>query len=254
MSTSPPKSDFDWDSVHSVADLNKNVIRFLKGTLPHSPWHRAPINFETIPIRDALIRLNKMGFTTVESQPGTFIFPVKNYKTKELVKPNRRDPSILLAEIQHGYISGIINKNKIPKIVSKIIKDPSVCMLTFEYSTAYYSQLNVPSSSDYINGNFYNLTTNAETIDGKDILKMKGFTTHDLTNIRTYADEILEAIEDEDLLQDIAENCSFIMFIHNLVGSLDSPDAGLGLENKVISFLSSPHSSSASVTRKIRSI
>jgi hypothetical protein len=130
----------------------------------------------------------------------------------------------------------------------------------------HYSQLNVPSSSEYINGNFYNLTTNAETFDGKDMLKMKGFTTHDLTNIRTYADEVIEAIEDEDLLQDIAENCCFIMFIHNLVGSLDSPDGGLGLENKVIGFLSPSSSKSTSVsvskspsvsksmTRKIRSV
>jgi hypothetical protein len=79
---------------------------------------------------------------------------------------------------------------------------------------------------------------NAQTRNGSDILKTNSDLTHNLADIRLYADEYIDAIEDEDLLQEIGGDYAFVVFIHNVVGSLEKPDGGLGLEGKVAGFLS----------------
>lgn len=228
---------FRWENVSSVSDLNKNVIRFLRGELRNSPWSEAPIATETVGILEPLIRVNELGYITSSGQPGTFIFPVRNRKTGDIVTPISRDTTIQLAEIQHGYMTGILHKTKIPGVITGAIKDPTVCVLIYEYSTGYYSQINAPTSGD-VHGSEYLLTINAQTRNGSDILKTNSDLTHNLADIRLYADEYIDAIEDEDLLQEIGEDYVFVVFIHNVVGSLEKPDGGLGLEGKVAGFLS----------------
>ena len=228
---------FRWKDVSSLSELNATVIRFLRGELSTSPWAGAPVDPETVTILEPLIRVNKLGYITSSGQPGIFVFPVRHYKTGVIITPNPRDSTIQLAEIQHGYMTGIINKKKIPDIVNGAVKDSTVCVLIYEYSTGYYTQINAPTSGD-VRRSEYLLTLNSHTCDGRKILKTESDLTHNLANIRMYADEYIDAIEDEDLLQEIGEKCVFIVFIHNVVGSLEKPDAGLGLEGKVAGFLS----------------
>ena len=230
---------FRWKNVSTVSELGENMIRYLRGEISESPWQISPIDPETVGILEPLIRVNELGYITSSGQPGTFIFPVRNYKTGDIITPSSRDTTIRLAEIQHGYMTGIINKKKISvaDIIARVAKVPTVCALIYEYSTGYYSQINAPTSGD-VRESEYSLTINAQTRNGRDILKRNSDLTHNLADIRLYADGFTDAIEDEDLLQEIGGDCVFVVFIHNVVGSLEKPDAGLGLEGKVAGFLS----------------
>lgn len=244
---------FRWKNVSTVSELGDNMIRYLRGELPTSPWAGAPVDPETVGILDPLIRVNKLGYITSSGQPGSFKFPVRNVRTGDIVTPNSRDTSIQLAEIQHGYMTGILNKKRISvaDIITRVAKDPTVCALIYEYSTGYYTQLNAPTSGD-VRESEYLLTIGAHTRDGRDVLKRVSNLSHNLADIRLYADEFIDGIQNEDLLEEIGAECVFVVFIHNVVGSLEKPDDGLGLEGKVARILSDEgrrHRRSVAVSR-----
>ena len=67
---------FRWKNVSTVSELGDNMIRYLRGELPTSPWAGAPVDPETVGILDPLIRVNKLGYITSSGQPGSFKFPV----------------------------------------------------------------------------------------------------------------------------------------------------------------------------------
>ena len=64
-----------WSEVRTFEELCAVNIRFLRGELPESPGHGGPPDPETSEIQDALIELNRRGFLTTESQPGTIFSP-----------------------------------------------------------------------------------------------------------------------------------------------------------------------------------
>jgi hypothetical protein len=244
-------SDFDWDSVDSVADLNAGVIRFLRGELPTSPWHLDPVDEETLPIVESLVHLNELGYITSQGQPGTFIYPIKNIKTGEIVT-SKKDPDVRYIELQHGYIDGIISKSKIHTVLSRAMKDSTVCVCMYDYSNRHSTFLNLPTegASKDIDGTTYNLTIELGTPDGTTIVSRKSYTNYDFGNIQEAADEFLTGIQNSDLNAEIQEKYVFISFIHNQVGSLDEPDGGLGLEKKVAGFLAKERRRSVSVSRR----
>ena len=237
-SAAASSGDFQWDSVTNVADLNAGIIRFLRGELPTSPWHLDPVDEETLPIVESLVRLNRLGYITSQGQPGTFIYPIKNIKTGEIVT-SKKDPTVRYIELQHGYIDGIISKSNIPTVLSRAMNDSTVCVCMYDYSNGHSTFLNLPTenASKDIDGTTYNLTIELGTPDGTTIVSRKSYTNYDFGNIQDAADEFLTAIQNSDLNAEIQEKYVFISFIHNVVGSLDEPDGGLGLEEKVAGFL-----------------
>lgn len=58
-----------FETAKTYADLIAANVLFLEGTLRQSPYHYGPIDKETEPILQDLIKLNKLGFITVQSQP-----------------------------------------------------------------------------------------------------------------------------------------------------------------------------------------
>jgi hypothetical protein len=60
-----------WSNIQTYGDLIKVNLLFLNGKLKMTPYHLGPIDPETFPFLTKLRKINKMGFVTVNSQPGT---------------------------------------------------------------------------------------------------------------------------------------------------------------------------------------
>lgn len=68
------KSDADavFAAVESYADLKYVNIAFLQGKVNYTPYHHGPIDTETVPLLDDLVRINAHGFISIEGQPATY--------------------------------------------------------------------------------------------------------------------------------------------------------------------------------------
>jgi hypothetical protein len=66
-----PRGLAPFDNAKTYKDVVAANVLFLEGKLSRSPYHYGPIDEETVPIVNDLIRLNQCGFITVQSQPAT---------------------------------------------------------------------------------------------------------------------------------------------------------------------------------------
>jgi hypothetical protein len=62
-----------WKSARTLADLGELTARALEGHLPGSPWHLGPPQEETTSLTPVLVRMNRAGFVTENSQPGAML-------------------------------------------------------------------------------------------------------------------------------------------------------------------------------------
>lgn len=65
-------ADAVFAAVESYADLQYVNIAFLQGKVNYTPYHLAPIDAETVPLLDYLVRINAHGFISIEGQPATY--------------------------------------------------------------------------------------------------------------------------------------------------------------------------------------
>ena len=56
-------------NVKTFTDLQYIYIKFLKGEIEISPDQYGPVNSETIPLLNDLIKINKLDFISVSGQP-----------------------------------------------------------------------------------------------------------------------------------------------------------------------------------------
>lgn len=63
------RSEIYWETVKNYADLKEAMVMFLKGVLYVTPSHKGPCQMETELIKKRLIRLNRLGCITFNSQP-----------------------------------------------------------------------------------------------------------------------------------------------------------------------------------------
>lgn len=63
-----------WKSVDTYEKLQKGIISFLKGKKSTSMFHLGPIFRETIKLTDDLIEINKLGFVSLQGQPGDCVY------------------------------------------------------------------------------------------------------------------------------------------------------------------------------------
>ena len=58
-----------WPEPHTMEDLFDIFAAFCSGNIPFLPWCEEELKPESGPIQDDLIKINKKGFLTINSQP-----------------------------------------------------------------------------------------------------------------------------------------------------------------------------------------
>lgn len=81
-----------WEETITFDELKSNMIRYLRGEVPISPWCSVPLSSETYNIRDKLITINNMNLITTCGQPGTITVCTED----------------LSIEVQRGFLEGFI--------------------------------------------------------------------------------------------------------------------------------------------------
>jgi len=64
------EADEVWAAASTVEEVSNAMCAFLDGTLPVSPWHRAPLNDESRPSAQAFRSMVNLGLIPTNSQPG----------------------------------------------------------------------------------------------------------------------------------------------------------------------------------------
>jgi hypothetical protein len=223
--------EFNWASVSSLSKLKSNMIRYLKGEHPTSPWHFIPLNEETTPLIGNLIKLNDMGFITTQGQPTEYIYPAR-YRA-----PN--DNIGTLIEIKHGYIEGILDTRKysIPKLIENIKKDPSVCALLYKFTEKRNKVYNLPNNPCIIKRTAdeptYGVTRYLNDTTGD----VEYYTKIRYTDLKGGGKIIIDNTPNNNLRDEINDNCYFICFIDNREPTQFNPRPEITLEQKIIDIL-----------------
>jgi len=82
-----------FEDTTSIDEIKKLNLDFVEGKMYATNYHLGPLNTETKKIHKEIIKMNKLGFITVNSQPG-------------FIKGNN---------MQRGTVCGLIEKNKYKK-------------------------------------------------------------------------------------------------------------------------------------------
>jgi len=64
-----------WGSPNSVNEIAEVFVKYIEGKLNSLPWCDSPLALESQGIKDGLIKLNRQGFLTINSQPSVNGFP-----------------------------------------------------------------------------------------------------------------------------------------------------------------------------------
>lgn len=96
-----------WTYVKNYADLIEANVLFLSGKIDGSPGHDGPVDEETVPMLDKLIQINKLGFVTIESQPGKCDTEFSEYAQNQQKKRGNIDGKGMVSTRQRGYIMGM---------------------------------------------------------------------------------------------------------------------------------------------------
>ena len=222
--------EFNWDTVSSLGELNERVIEFLQGKYSTSPWHLAPTAPETVPLLADLIELNAQGYITTQGQPALHVYPVRHYLTKEIVLHNGHK----LTNVQYGYVDGLLDTRVYPLdlLIRELSKEPTLCAAIYSYGSQVSHIMNIPTSTDTKDG-IYVLTKAIED-DTETVIPE---TTFRINDVYEFAYEVLDALNDADLQDEVENNCVYVNFVHNIEPTADNPHAGVGLERKLITLL-----------------
>jgi len=94
-----------WKQIKNFEDLKECMVGYLEGKYTRNPWCCAPIDEETIPMLSSLVKINKLGFVTVVSQPGMNTIYPDGY-----------------SEYQRGFMTGFILKEKSDWFIDSLLK------------------------------------------------------------------------------------------------------------------------------------
>ena len=104
-----------YKNVRTYKDLIKTNVAFLQGKIYHTPYHLGPIDPETIPLVQNLVRINEMGFFSTSGQPAltetVFIEPWKNNET------GRTGGNKWFETEQKSYIVGFMPKGHLARFI-----------------------------------------------------------------------------------------------------------------------------------------
>jgi len=61
------------DAPIDVSEVNETFAKYVQGEIPYLPWCEVPLQAETGTITDFLVRINRAGYLTINSQVGGVI-------------------------------------------------------------------------------------------------------------------------------------------------------------------------------------
>lgn len=237
-----------WKSLRTFEELQREMIRFLQAKHAVNPWSYGAVDPETTPLLQDLIKINELGVVSINGQPGTFSYPSTNghppgWKLSET------------AEIQHGYLEGFVSRARWEHLLPHLRGSPGICVGAYDYALKQGFIEHLPISRDvYVRPDkdmlVYNLTRFVRTIDGgRTEMGSREFTTFFVGDLSGTAENALRSITSRALVDDLRRRCVYVHFVHNAVGSMDAPQAGLGLEAKLVSLLIEVHAGRAPVAK-----
>mmetsp|Transcript_1827 Transcript_1827/g.4212 ORF Transcript_1827/g.4212 Transcript_1827/m.4212 type:complete len:622 (+) Transcript_1827:238-2103(+) len=152
-------------------DVFEKFALYIGGKIPRLPWCEFSILMETVPLKERLIRLNKSGFLTINSQPR-----VNGASSNdEIVGWGESDGYVY----QKAYVEFFTSPERI-KVVEKLAKRK-------EYKTISYHAVNAKGDqlSNYKNSNAVNAVTWG-VFPGSEIIQP---TVVDMRSFRVWKDE-----------------------------------------------------------------
>jgi hypothetical protein len=188
--------DIVYQNVSSFQDLQETNIAFLNGKIKRTPYHLAPIDKETIPLIDKLVKINKYGFLSTCGQP-VEITRGKYIKKQWTDYFGNKCGNWFYDCQQKSYITGIMESDYVDKLISFLVTKP-----VYFYIEKYPEILiftNFPS-------NKYNVT---KTRSNKDKNKLSKTAWDYCTNIHIEPDDYeLSSFDDYPQIDKIIkENC-----------------------------------------------
>lgn len=115
-----------WNRVISYGDLLNLNISYLTGRINNTPWHDCNICSETYTILPELIKINKLGLLTTDSQPGTCIYG--GFSGHDHLRYD---------EEQRGYIECFVYKSIIDRLVRALLKTGEVIIILMNRDTKH---------------------------------------------------------------------------------------------------------------------
>ena len=172
-------------NVKTFTDLQYIYIKFLKGEIRISPDQYGPVNSETIPLLNDLVKINKLGFITTSGQPSKCqyeIFSDNSFKSYE----------------QKGYITGFLEHEHL-KSFSEYMEHQQ----HFFYSILNYSNETI---IDTFPNDRYNLTRRkvSDTINGLENVQWDHCTN---MNRCSFSDEVCSYYNYDSIYQLLENKC-----------------------------------------------
>jgi methylenetetrahydrofolate reductase (NADPH) len=107
-----------WGEPKSIQDIANTFVKYLEGGVNSLPWSEAPISNEVDSIKEDLVKLNKRGLLTINSQPA--IDGVKSSDPVHGWGPNNG------YVYQKAYLELLVAPTLIHELTSRIEKDPDL--------------------------------------------------------------------------------------------------------------------------------
>jgi hypothetical protein len=175
--------DFVWKSITSYQDLVDVNVAFLNGKLSRTPYHSGPIDKETVPLLKKLIKINKMGFVSIEGQPAVCSY--KNITTKNIF--GKEIGKMFYDEEQKSYSVGILPLKYLAPLRAFLSKRKDV---------------------------YYLITDRKKTLDYK-------YPDSNLTRKRFNRDKMLLSVEKWLMYTNATKNIKSVLRLFKGIGSMD---------------------------------
>jgi hypothetical protein len=105
-----------FDGIKSYKDLIEANVAFLEGRVAGSPTHLGPVDQETIPLLKNLVKINKMGFITLQGQPSECYH--EKYIKKIWIKTHGKYIGDYFAQGQQkSYVVGILKRKYLKEFI-----------------------------------------------------------------------------------------------------------------------------------------
>lgn len=183
-----------FDKLKKFEDYQTYICKYLNGEYENTPWHYGEIDTETINLLYDLKNLNKLGFITINSQPGTYI------KTDKYM------------ELQRGYIEGFMKKNLFNKLL-KNIKSIKNNFVIYYYN---FNKKQIDSYPKIFKNNDYYLYDNVINLTkDKDInnLEWRYYSTLKIDNIDIICNDNLTLLGNESCKKDFIKKSIYVFIV-----------------------------------------
>lgn len=170
-----------WFSVNEYKDLVNLNVKFIKGELSQTPYHLGPLDSETLPLVEKLIKMHARGILTLEGQPG--ICEYKQFIPHTWIQNGQIEGNWYVDCEQKSYISFCVQKtNESLKFIRKILTSKELVVFALDISNNKVfsntkGEFNVTrershSELDKLESTQWTLFTNIHELHSSDIIRI----------------------------------------------------------------------------------